>query len=58
MTGLSPADSVQLALPFSQRDTTCLDETLDATHERFGTGSLRRAGNLRRGLAELPMLPD
>ena len=58
VTGLSPADSVQLALPFSQRDTTCLDETLDATHERFGTGSLRRAGNLRRGLAELPMLPD
>lgn len=58
VTGLSSSDNVQLALPFSQRDTARLDETLDAIHERFGTGSVRRAGNLRRGLAEVPMLPD
>ena len=58
VTGLSSADTVQLALPFSQNDTTRLDETLDAIHERFGKGSLRRAGNLRRSLAEVPMLPD
>lgn len=58
VTGLSPADNVQLALPFSDRDTARLDETLDAIHKRFGAGSIRRAGNLRRGLAEVPMLPE
>ncbi len=58
VTGLSSADTVQLALPFSQRDTSRLDETLDAIHDRFGKGALRRAGNMRRSLVEVPMLPD
>ena len=58
VTGLSSANNIQLSLPFTRRDTSSLDETLDAIHDRFGTASLRRAGKLHRSFADVPMLPD
>lgn len=58
VVGLSPAACVQLTLPFAGRDTAQLDTALDAIHERFGNGSVRRAINVGRTLLEVPMLPD
>ena len=64
VTGLTSADNVQLALPLGQpgqlgdRDTSRLDATLDAIHDRFGNSSLRRAANLGRTVYEVPLLPD
>jgi DNA polymerase IV len=49
---------VQLTLPFGRKDTTGLDHTLDAVHDRFGKSALRRAVNMNRSGFEVPMLPD
>ena len=50
VSGLSAADTVQLALPFGTRDTGRLDATLDAIADRYGGGTVRRAANLGRRL--------
>ena len=58
VTGLSTASAVQLVLPFDTHDFAQLDSTLDAIHDRFGRSSVRRASSLKRGLVEVPLLPD
>ena len=58
VTGLTSGDTVQLALPLGVRDTSRLDSTLDAIHDRFGNSSVRRAVNLGRSVYEVPLLPD
>lgn len=58
VTSLSSSTQVQLALPFGGRDTTKLDSTRDAIHQRFGKSALLRARNLGRTSIDMPMLPD
>ncbi|MEM9514178.1 MAG: DNA polymerase IV [Actinomycetota bacterium] len=55
---LSDADAVQMALPFERNAAPALDEALDAVHDRFGGGALRRASSVGRSMVSMPMLPD
>jgi DNA polymerase IV len=59
LSNLSPADAVQLPLPFDRRDDDALDVVVDDIRERYGRGALV-AGTLlgRGGGVEVPLLPD
>ncbi len=51
--------AVQLALPFDRGTGGALDTAVDDVRERFGTLSVRRAGQLGRAAGfTVPMLPD
>ena len=62
ISNLSDADSIQLALPFSElafADGTSLDVSLDNIREKFGSSSIGRATNAGRDMGlSVPMLPD
>lgn len=56
---LQDGDAVQLPLPFDARAAGGLDLTLDAVHDRFGSGSVTRAVLLGRDHGPtVPLLPD
>jgi DNA polymerase-4 len=52
-------ESLQLELPFDERDLGALDSALDGVRERFGSSSVTRAVLLhRRQHIEMPLLPE
>jgi DNA polymerase-4 len=59
LTGLDGDAGVQLELPFTVRDTTRLNLTLDGIRDRFGATALTRATLLGRDTGfSMPTLPD
>jgi DNA polymerase IV len=57
LTNLCDAGALQLALPLDR--TRDLDAALDALHERFGSGAVRRGIHVGRAPEEgVPLLPD
>jgi DNA polymerase IV len=58
VTNLASSDALQLALPFIPGESLALDATIDAIHERFGSGSVQRVSMLGRRSINVPMLPD
>jgi DNA polymerase-4 len=59
VSNLDDADAVQLALPFDRTSDGGLDAALDRLHERFGAGTVTRAGSLGRDPGfSVPLLPD
>jgi DNA polymerase-4 len=52
-------ESLQLELPFDERNLGALDSALDGVRERFGSSSVTRAVLLhRRQHIEMPLLPE
>jgi DNA polymerase-4 len=59
IANLSPANAVQLALPFDRRATPDLDQALDVVRRRYGSSAIRRAAMVGRSPGHtVPLLPD
>jgi len=56
---LDDESSLQLELPFDERDPKALDSALDSVRDRFGSAAVTRAVLMgRRQSIEMPVLPD